>query len=176
MALHWMVAFAALLPMWLLQNTLRELSRGITIWIGWRWKFKIFPFPSTRLGRFTWAHVVYEPTPASAELEEADRGLVSIMPKVVNTAAVMASAIAAVFLSGVPVALVLVLMFGIFNLVDFVAGFFSIFRDVPNTDIWRFQRGTGIPVLHLRIGGSLVALMLALLMGVSVLTGLPFLT
>lgn len=175
MAPHWIVALAAILPLWLLQNVIHELAHGITMWIGWRWKFKIFPFPSTRLGRFTWAHVVYEPTSKSSDPSPAERALVSIMPKLVNVFFIFLVAIFSVPLYGVPIALALVLMFGIFNLVDFVAGFSSIFRDAPNTDIWRFQKGTGVPVSHLRIGGSLIALMLAFLVGIAVFAGVPFL-
>ena len=67
MEAHWITLFIVLIPLWLLQNIVHELSHGLTLKMGWDWDFKIWPFPSKKLGRFTFAHVTYQKKPTSKD-------------------------------------------------------------------------------------------------------------
>lgn len=167
MALHWIIALIALLPMWLLQNYIHELAHGLMLWFGWRWKFKVFPFPSTKLGRFTWAHVTYEPTPSSREPSSKGWALVSIMPRIVNMVLIPVSSILSVVLLAHPIPAVLLSMFALFNFVDFTAGATGIFRKKRQTDIWSFQSrmNWSLPTLRLQI--AILLALLAFLAGLS---------
>jgi hypothetical protein len=152
MAVHWIVLLVALVPFWLLQNIIHELSHGLTIRIGWGWKFSIWPFPSTKLGRFTFAHVIYEPTATAQTLTSRGWALVSIMPRIVNGGFVLISATLAAILASVsPVVSVLCALFAACNMIDFSVGMAGIFRQEPNqSDIWRFQAYMGFDVYKLR--------------------------
>jgi len=152
MAVHWIVLLAAIIPFWLLQNIIHELAHGLALRLGWGWKFSIYPFPSTKLGRFTFAHVIYEPTATSGTPTSQGWGLVSIMPRIVNGVFLMTAAtLAAVLRTVSPVAAVLCALFAACNLVDFSVGMAGIFRKDPNqSDIWRFQSYIGIDVYKLR--------------------------
>lgn len=149
MEAHWIVLLVAIIPFWLLQNVIHELSHGLTLKLGWGWKFKIWPFPSTKLGRFTFAHVTYEKTPDSADPPEYGWALVSIMPRIVNVAFIaLSSLLLAVFANKIVSVLVLVFMWT--NLIDFCVGLLSSLRSSNQADIWRFQARLGIPVDYLR--------------------------
>lgn len=146
MEAHWIVFLVLLIPFWLLQNTIHELSHGLTRYIGWKWKFKLWPFPSWKLGRFTFAHVKYEKTPESKELNNKDRALVSVMPKIVSAVFIIIATISSAAISN-DVASIIFLMFAFFNFIDFCAGFVSVFFREPNeSDMWRFQRYLDLPV------------------------------
>jgi hypothetical protein len=165
MALHWIVALIAILPMWFLQNIIHELAHGLTLWFGWRWKFRIFPFPSKKLGRFTWAHVRYIRTSASTDPSDGGMALVSIMPKLVNIVFIYGALIAAI-LAPSPILLLLLLMFALFNLVDFSVGVAGIFRSKPNSsDIWNYQQRSRMPVGHLRFAAVALFLILFITVG-----------
>lgn len=152
MAVHWIVLLVAIIPFWLLQNIIHELSHGLALRFGWGWKFSIYPFPSMKLGRFTFAHVIYEPTATSGTPTNKGWGLVSIMPRIVNGAFFMMAVTLATLLRTVsPIAAVLCALFAACNLVDFSVGMAGIFRREPNqSDIWRFQSYIGIDVYKLR--------------------------
>ena len=131
----------ALVPFWLLQNIIHELAHGLALRIGWGWRFSIWPFPSTKLGRFTFAHVIYEPTPTSSTPNNAGWALVSVMPRLVNGGLILASSTLALLLKPLSmVAAVLLALLAACNLVDFTVGMVGIFRSEPNqSDIWRYQ-------------------------------------
>jgi len=152
MAAHWIVLLLAVVPFWLLQNTLHELAHGLALRIGWGWKFSIHPFPSRALGRFTFSHVVYEPK-AAAEIP-TNRGwaLVSIMPRIANGVFIPVGAVLSVALAQVSiVATVLCALFAACNTIDLCVGMASIFRREPSqSDIWRFQSNMGFGVGELR--------------------------
>jgi hypothetical protein len=141
MAVHWIVLLVAIVPFWLLQNIIHELAHGLTLRIGWGWRFRIWPLPSMKLGRFTFAHVVYEPTATSSTPDNAGWALVSIMPRLVNGVFIMLSSVSATLLwAPAPVASVLCALFAACNFVDFAVGMAGIFRSEPNqSDIWRYQ-------------------------------------
>lgn len=168
MGLHWIIALIAFLPMWLLQNYIHELAHGLTLWLGWRWKFKVYPFPSKRLGRFTWAHVTYEPTPKSRDPGNNGWALVSIMPKIVNAVFVVMSTIFSVVLLAHPIPAVLLVMFTIFNFVDFVVGASGIFFKKRQTDIWSFQSRTGYAVSTLRLQAAIILVLLSAIAGMAI--------
>lgn len=152
MATHWIVLLIAILPFWLLQNIIHELAHGLALRLGWGWKFTIWPFPSMKLGRFTFAHVLYEPTETSTTPSSRGWGLVSIMPRIVNGVFFMCSTVLATVLRTIcPVAAVLCALFAACNLADFTFGVAGIFRREPNqSDIWRFQAYFGIDPYNLR--------------------------
>jgi len=131
----------AIFPFWLLQNVIHELAHGLALRVGWGWWFSIWPFPSTKLGRFTFAHVVYEPTPTSSVPDNRGWALVSIMPRLVNGALILVAALLSVLLTSwsMDVAVLLTLL-AFYNLIDFIVGMVGIFRSEPNqADIWRYQ-------------------------------------
>jgi hypothetical protein len=152
MAVHWIVLLVALVPFWLLQNIIHELAHGLALRLGWGWRFSIWPFPSMKLGQFTFAHVIYEPTVTAVAPTSKGWGLVSIMPKIVNVVFLIVTAVLATALRTVsPVAAVLCALFASCNLVDFSVGMAGIFRQEPNqSDIWRFQSYIGVDVYKLR--------------------------
>jgi len=146
METKWIVFLVLLIPFWLLQNTIHELSHGLTRYIGWKWKFKLWPFPSWKLGRFTFAHVKYEKTEESKELTDKDKALVSVMPKIVNAVFIIMAAILSAAITN-KVASIIFLTFTWFNFIDFCTGFVSVFFREPNeSDMWRFQRRLDLPV------------------------------
>jgi hypothetical protein len=152
MAVHWIALLAALVPFWLLQNVIHELAHGLALRLGWGWRFTIWPLPSMRLGRFTFAHVVYEPTSESSMPDASGWALVSMMPRLANGAFIIVSTMLAAILWRVSlVAATLLALFAAYNLVDFSVGMAGIFRSRPNqSDIWRFQANTGTDVGKLR--------------------------
>lgn len=159
MALYWIVLLAAVIPMWLLQNIIHELSHGLAVFIGWGWRFSIWPFPSKRLGNFTFAHVLFFPTATSKDPGNAGWGTVAIMPKIVCGALMVATSLAACLLSGYPVAALLLCQLGLFSLVDFSTGIAGLLFGEPNSnDFWRFQEHTGTPVGSLKRRAVIFAL------------------
>lgn len=152
MALHWIILLAAILPFWLLQNTLHELAHALALRIGWGWKFRIWPFPSKTLGRFTFAHVVYEPTASSSTPTNSGWALVSIMPIAMDIVFMLAGAVSSVLLHRVSMAAsALCALFATCNAVDMSVNACSIFRNGPvENDIWQFQSHSGVEVSRLR--------------------------
>lgn len=152
MAVHWIVFLAALIPFWFLQNVIHELAHGLTMWLGWGWKFKIWPFPSNKLGSFTFAHVLYEPTATSRAPSNRGRALVSIMPKIINGIFITISAALTAILASAPtVVIALFALFAACNLIDFSVGMVSIFRKEPNqSDLWRFKTYIDMDTYNLR--------------------------
>lgn len=163
MPVHWIILLVAIFPFWLLQNIIHELAHGLALRIGWGWRFSIWPFPSTRLGRLTFAHVVYEPTSASSMPDNAGWALVSIMPRLANGALILVSSVLSLLLKPwLMVAAVLLALFATCNLIDLIVGMAGIFRAGPNqTDIWRYQTYTGADVARMR-WVAVLAILLAL--------------
>lgn len=172
----WVILLAALAPFWFLQNVIHELAHGLALRLGWGWKFTIWPFPSMRLGRFTFAHVLYEPTAESTTPTNQGWGLVSIMPKIANGAFFILGTLLSTLLVKVsPVAAALCALFAGCNLVDFSVGMAGIFRAEANdSDIWRFQASAGFDIGKLRwlaaglilVGWIVLAIPAYLLIGV----------
>jgi len=144
MAVHWIVLLCAIFPLWLLQNVIHELSHGLTIWLGWKWKFSIYPFPSKKLGRFTFAHVIYEKAEGSEDISAIGMALVAIMPKITNILFVLKAQIWATISIGIPSIAIVILLFAWFNFVDFIVGALAIFKSANESDIWKFQSYTNI--------------------------------
>ena len=167
MALHWIIALIVLLPMWLLQNYIHELSHGLTLWFGWRWKFKVYPLPSKKLGRFTWAHVTYEPTTKSREPGPQGWALVSIMPKIVNSVFVSVSAFLSMLFLAHPIPAVLLSMFAVLNFVDFTVGTSGIFFKKRQTDIWSFQSHMNYSLSAFRLQAAIMIAVMAIIAGLS---------
>jgi len=149
----WIAVLVSILPLWLLQNTIHELAHGLTMYFGWKWKFSIYPFPSMKLGRFTFAHCTYEQTDESKELDDKAKALVCIMPKIVNTVLIVLAQIFATAAIGMPVLAAIFLVFAWCNYIDFSVGMFTLFRSSPKdtSDLWSFQRHSGIALNHLRL-------------------------
>lgn len=173
MEAHWIVFLVLLIPFWLLQNTIHELSHGLTRYLGWKWNFKLWPFPSWKLGRFTFAHVKYEKTEESEELTNHDKALVSVMPKIVNSVLIILATLLSVAFSN-KVASIIFLLFAWCNFVDFCFGFFSVlFREPNQSDMWRFQRFLNLPVKLYKlvsIGAMVYMALLILFSTISFLT------
>lgn len=159
MALHWIVCLIAVLPLWFLQNIIHEAAHGLTMWLGWRWKFSIYPFPSNKLGRFTWAHVTYSSGPDSKEVDDDGKALVAIMPKIVNGVFMVGGQ----FLAGavaVPSVALPLAMFATFNCVDFIVGMAGIFKNNKQNDLWQFQSHIGISAGRVKLASAaLIAVM-----------------
>ena len=148
----WILLLAALVPFWLLQNIIHELAHGLTMRLGWAWRFRIWPFPSMKLGRFTFAHVVYEPSAASGTPTNKGWALVSIMPKLVNVAFMILGTVLSIVLRPVSMATAgLLVLFAVCNAVDFSVGMTRIFcRNPDEADIWKFQSYMEMDVYRLR--------------------------
>lgn len=169
MAIHWIVFLAALLPFWLLQNVLHELAHGLALKLGWGWKFSIWPFPSKRLGRFTFANVVYEPTCVSKVPTSKGWAFISAMPKIMNLFFFFASIIVGLMISrSHKVVAFLCEVFGICNMVDFSFGMASIFRREPNqSDMWRFQSNLNLDLYNFRWFSAWLIFAVCSIMGMS---------
>jgi len=150
--IEFLTALIAFLPMWLLQNYIHELSHGLAMRLGWKWSFKVWPFPSKKLGRFTWAHVIYFKTESSKEISKPSRGFVAIVPKIVNLVFILFGFLALMLSSGCGICSTLLLMFMFYNFIDYFVGLLSVFRSKPtDTDLWRFQQNLNIDKNTLRI-------------------------
>jgi len=151
METHWIVTLTAIIPFWLLQNVIHELSHGFTIKLGWKWKFSIYPFPSTKIGRFTWAHITYERIPESIDPSKERWGLIHIMPKLVNIVFVL---IASTLALAIPndTASMLLLVFSWANLIDFGTGVVALLRSpTKKSDLVKFGECFEIPQVNLKI-------------------------
>lgn len=170
MAIHWIIFLISILPFWLLQNVIHELSHALTIFFGWKWKFNIWPFPSKRLGRFTFANVVYMPTSESLPLEKKDWALVSIMPRIINGVFVTISSILAMFLHHVSmIPTLLLVLFSWCNLVDYCFGMSSIFRSEPReTDIWKYKMNMEADISKMRFIASITMMFFTAIVVISI--------
>lgn len=159
MAFHWIICLIAVLPFWLLQNIIHEAAHGLTMWFGWRWKFSIYPFPSKKLGRFTWAHVTYSSGSDSRDVDDDGKALVAIMPKIVNGVFMVGGQLLAGAIS-VPAAVLPLAMFATFNYIDFIVGMLGIFKSNKQNDLWQFQHHIGISAGRIKLAsGALIAVM-----------------
>lgn len=151
METHWIVLFVCVIPFWFLQNVIHELSHGLAMYLGWKWKFKIWPFPSNRLGRFTFAHVKYERTNESKDLSDLGRGFVSIAPQLVNCVLITLTLVALLcWVSSAIVWSAILVLFMWTNFIDLSANLSTLLRSSGNTDIWKFKRYQNIPLNLLR--------------------------
>jgi len=138
METHLIVLLITIIPFWLLQNIIHELSHGLTLYIGWKWDFKIWPFPSKKLGRFTFAHTEYKRTLKSKEPDNRGWALISIIPKIVNIIFILLCTLF-LFLISNNIISILFLIFLYTNSIDFCVGLLSSLRDPNNSDIWKFR-------------------------------------
>ena len=148
---HWIVTLIAIIPFWFLQNVIHELSHGLTIKLGWKYDFSIYPFPSNKLGRFTWAHFTYTATSESKEPNNEGWALVHIMPKLVNILFILVSTILAAAISN-NTATMLLLVFAWTNFIDFFTGMLSGIKfTTKKTDLKKFQEKLNISNRALQI-------------------------
>ena len=163
MFFNWITILISVPILWLLQNIIHELSHGLTRKLGWNWDFKIWPFPSKKLGRFTFAHVNYFKNENSREISEKGSGLISIMPKISNLIFIFLSGIFLYFQIGPAIFLSILAVFMLCNYIDAMVGTLGIFinsKKDSKSDIWRFQRRLNLDLSKMRV---IVALILVLL-------------
>ena len=165
MEAHWIVTLAVILPFWFLQNVIHELSHGLTLKLGWKWNFSIYPLPSMKLGRFTWAHVKYERTEESKEVDKEGWALIRIMPKLVNIVFMLLASVLAAGISNNVVTMIL-LVFAWTNFIDYFVGMLSAIRlsglnGGQSTDLLKFKRDLDIPDRTLQIGAVVSTIVLA---------------
>lgn len=146
---QWVTLLIVIIPLWFLQNVVHELSHGLTLKLGWGWNFKLWPFPSNKLGRFTFACTMYESTPSSKDPGDNGWALVSIMPRVVNIILMFLMAILLAVCSNMIISIVF-LAFMWTNLIDFCVGMLSSLNKPNKSDIWEFQKRLEIPINYLR--------------------------
>jgi hypothetical protein len=135
--------------MWFLQNLIHELSHGLYIWVIYRWKFKIHPFPSKQLGEFTWSYISYMPKNKSKKIYVNGWASISIFPKIVNIILFSISGISLIFISKKIYIFILIFMF--FNFIDFSSGLLHIFHKKNDSDIWDFICYSKIPLRKIKI-------------------------
>jgi len=146
---QWITFFIVLMPIWLLQNVVHELSHGLTVKLGWGWTFKIWPFPSNRLGRTTLACTIWEKTATSKDPGDSGWALVSIMPRITNMVLILLLAMLLAVCSNEIISMIF-LVFMWANLIDFCVGILSSLRKQNKSDIWMFKEYLGIPTNYLR--------------------------
>jgi hypothetical protein len=124
-------------PMWFLQNTIHQLSHGLTAWFKWKWHFKIYPWPSNNSGKISFSDIIYEGSDQSKEADDQGMVLVLWMPKIVNSILIILSGILAISTLSIEILSALFIVFLWANLIDFTIGLTSIFRSQGESDIWR---------------------------------------
>jgi hypothetical protein len=149
MEAHWIVLCVVIVPFWLLQNVIHELSHGLTLKLGWKWNFEIWPFPSNRLGRFTFACITYEENLNSKNPGDSGWALVSIMPRIINIILIFLL-VSMLALCTNKIISIILLVFVWTNLIDFCVGLLSSLKKPNQSDIWEFQKYLGVPVNYLR--------------------------
>jgi hypothetical protein len=149
MEAQWITFLLVIVPIWFLQNVIHELSHGLTIKLGCGWNFKIWPFPSNKLGRFTFAHTIWEKTASSKDPTDSGWALIYIMPRLTNIMFMMLSVILLYVCSNTILSMIL-LVFMWTNFVDFCVGLFSSLKKPSKSDIWRFRDCLGIPINYLK--------------------------
>lgn len=143
---HWIILFVCIIPFWFMQNVIHELSHGLTIYFGWKWKFKIWPFPSKKLGRFTFAHTKYIRTEKSKDLSYIGRAFVSIAPQLVNVFFLISTSYILLTATISLVWSAILVLFMWTNSIDLSVNLLSILRSPNNSDIWKFKRYLDIPL------------------------------
>lgn len=141
------IILAIIAPLWLLQNTIHELSHGLTIRYLCNFDFKIWPFPSNDLGRFTFAHTTFIPRENSTDPTDRDYVFIFGAPLFVNIAMILVLYVI-IFILPATIALPISLMCW-FNLIDFSMAF-SIFKSDGVSDIWTIKKLSEISIDKLR--------------------------
>lgn len=159
MSVFWIAVLISVIPLWLLQNVIHELSHGMAAAVGWKWDFSIYPFPSMKLGRFTFAHCKYWPVENSKEIGTIGTGIIAIMPRVVNIAFMVIGMIFCAANNQVIIGVFLVFCWC--NFIDFAFGLSTIFRKEPkySVDLWKFQKAFNIDINIIRIYSIISMLM-----------------
>lgn len=151
MYVFWITILISILPLWFLQNIIHELSHGLTAYIKFGWGFSIYPFPSYKLGHFTFAHCKYEFKESALDIGKNGIALLSIMPKIVNIVLIVIAISISYFINSLIVAGIL-LTFATTNIIDYAVGISTLFRSKPvETDLWIFQKASGASLLLLRL-------------------------
>jgi len=158
----------SIIPLWELQNVLHELTHGLTIKLGWKWNFTLYPYPNTKLGRFCFASVLYEKVAGSKDMNDKDYGIVALAPKIMNLFFIILSSILACCFLHNDIAFGVLLVFITCNFIDFVFGILTLFRSAPKegVDLWVFQKGFGYSIHILRDIGAVAISILGSLIGV----------
>jgi len=161
MFFSWITLLISIPILWLLQNIIHELSHGLTVKLGWNWDFSIWPFPSRRTGRFTFAHVKYFMNKSSQPIPDKGYALISIMPKISNLFFIIISACLLFLQLGHPIFLSVIAVFMICNYIDSFVGLKTAYQNKEkkiNSDIWKFQTNSGLTVNEVRIFSGLMIL------------------
>lgn len=166
----WITVIASVLPFWLLQNIIHELSHGLTACVGWKWKFSIYPFPSMKLGRFSFAHCLYFPDANSKTFSKKGFGIISIMPKIVNIIFMIMCAFVGIIYPDNQIVLALMAVFSCCNFIDFVFGMSSVFRLTPNkSDLWRFIESFNLNICFARVVTALSMILFLIFPGILII-------
>ena len=158
MNIFWITILISIIPLWALQNILHELTHGLTIKLGWKWNFTLYPYPNTKLGRFAFASVLYEKVAGSKDMTVKDNGIVAVMPKFMNLFFIILSSILAICFLHNTIIFGILLVFIVTNFIDFVFGILTLFRSAPKegVDLWIFQEGFGYSIHTLRDIGAIM--------------------
>jgi hypothetical protein len=155
-------ALVLLLPLWLLQNIVHEVSHTlIPRWKGC--KTSIYPWPSIRDGRFYFAYATW-----TCRMSKREKAWTSAMPRVANLALLVLSTM--LLAIGMPKLLATALLvLQVTNWVDFSYSTMGIFRDNPANDAWQTAKYFGWSESWLRRGS------VAAMVGTLALAALPHL-
>lgn len=168
MSAFWIAVLVSILPLWLLQNIIHETAHALTAYFGWSWKFSIYPFPSMKLGYFTFAHCKYWSVENSKEISPTGNGIIAIMPRIVNMLFIIIGMIFCAINNQTVIGVFLVFCWC--NFIDFVFGLSTIFRKQPkdSVDLWKFQKAFNFSINKIRIYS--IVLILVFLTGLVCLT------
>lgn len=134
----WWIDLIAALALWLPQNAIHEGAHAVA---ARHWGGKIiefWPFPSKKLGYFTFAHVRWQW--AEGHPDETADGVVAIAPQALNTLLLMVIFIIEPRISN-PVASSILFGWALTNFVDGAYNLSTLYRkrpEVARTDGWRW--------------------------------------
>lgn len=172
MFFNWISILISIPILWFLQNIIHELSHGLTMKLGWNWDFKIWPFPSKRLGRFSFACVKYFRNENSRDISDEGNTLVSIMPRISNILFIFISGTLLYFHIGPAILLSILSVFIICNYIDTMVGTLGILinsKKDSKSDIWSFQRYLNLDLYKFRIIIIIILVSLTVFVGGSII-------
>lgn len=187
--LSWWVVLAAIIPGYLIQNCIHEVSHGLTL-LPWGWTFTIHPYPlfmndttDTRhfaLTRLSWFIPSKRPEGEQisfyfALCEYQDNGkpppskagwaVCDIAPRISNIVFIVGSFVAYKLIGMPQWGSTLLAVFVACNLIDYLTAFGIFWGKRRDTDIWYFQESSGVNLWVLRVlVGLTFGILLALLL------------
>jgi len=168
----WIALLISIPILWLLQNVIHELSHGLIMDIGWDWDFKIWPFPSKKLGRFTFAHIKYFKNKDSRDPSLSGQALVSVMPKIINLFFILVAGTMLFFGLGNTIYLSILAVFVMCNYIDALVGTQVIFRNSKKdsaSDMWKFKRNLDLDLTKMRIVIAIILVVVTVFVGGSII-------